>query len=149
LQTVFFGANDSCFRLPERNQCVDLPVFEKNLIKMIQHPSVVAHAPALVLITPPPIDERQQREVDAQRGYPPRRSAENTRAYAMKVKQVGEDMGVPVVDLWTRFMELAGWKEGDEQLPGSIDLPPNEKFSELMHDGEHARVLFKAKLLLF
>jgi hypothetical protein len=123
-------------RLAERNQCVDLPVFEKNLIKLIQHPAVVAHAPALVLVTPPPIDERLQRAVDASKGYPVRRSAETTRAYAAKVRQVGGDLGVPVVDLWTRFVELAGWKEGDYNLPGSVDLPPNEKFAELMHDGE-------------
>jgi hypothetical protein len=135
-QTIFFGANDCCVRLKERNQCVDLPVFEKNLIKMVQHPAVLAHAPAIVLVTPPPNDERRQRAVDAAKGYPVRRTAESTRAYADKVRKVGRDLGVPVVDLWTRFMQLAGWEEGDERLPGSVDLPVNDKFEELMHDGE-------------
>jgi hypothetical protein len=89
-----------------------------------------------VLITPPPIDERRQHAVDAAKGYPVRRTTENTRAYADTVRRVGAELGVPVVDLWARFAELAGWEEGDETLPGSMDLPPNEKFAELMVDGE-------------
>jgi hypothetical protein len=97
---------------------------------------VVAHAPALVLVTPPPIDERAQRAVDAAKGYPVRRSADNTRAYADAVRRVGAELGVPVVDLWARFARLAGWDEGDGKLPGSVDLPVNEKLAELLVDGE-------------
>jgi hypothetical protein len=100
---------------------------------------VVAHSPALVLVAPPPVDERPQRAVDAAKGYPVRRSAANTRAYAAAVRRVGADLGLPVVDLWTRFAELAGWREGDEALPGSAGLPANAKLAELMVDGESPR----------
>lgn len=88
-----------------------------------------------MLITPPPIDERTQGAVDISKGYPLRRSAENTKGYADTVREVGEELGLPVLDLWSRCMELAGWKPG-QPLEGSQDLPPNPKFDELFVDGK-------------
>jgi hypothetical protein len=102
---------------------------------MIQHKLVVAHSPRIVLITPPPLDERKQGAIDIAKGFNPRRSAENTRLYADAVKEVADDLGLPVCDLWTRCMEIAGWQPG-ETLPGSRDLPPNQMFDDLMVDGK-------------
>jgi hypothetical protein len=134
-QTIFLGANDCCFPTAVRNQCVPLPVFTKNIIKIIQHPAVVAHSPRIMLITPPPIDERSQEVLDLARGFELRRTAENTKKYADAVRNVGLDLGIPVCDAWSRFMEIAGWKPG-EPLPGRKDLPPNQMFKDLTTDGE-------------
>jgi hypothetical protein len=133
---LFLGANDSCFPQERGNQCVPLPVFKKNIIKICQSKEVASHSPRIMLITPPPIDERTQRAMDASRGYDAlRRSSDNTKQYADAVREVGAELGLPVCDLWLRFMEKAGWKEG-EPLPGSEDLPPNPVLGGLLSDGE-------------
>lgn len=64
-----------------------------------------------------------------------RRTAENTARYAEAVRQVGKQLNLPVVDVWTAFMKLAGMKQG-ETLPGSSNVPQNEVLVRLMHDGE-------------
>lgn len=51
------------------------------------------------------------------------------------MKEVGKEAGVPVLDLWTLFMEKAGWKGGDE-LPGEERLGKSEVLAELLPDGE-------------
>jgi len=40
------------------------------------------------------------------------------------------------VDLWTGFLDAAGWRQGDPLL-GSTNVPKNDKMGELMHDGLH------------
>jgi hypothetical protein len=51
------------------------------------------------------------------------------------VKELGKEMGVPVLDVWGLFMEKAGWKEGDSVLPGSKAAGKSQALSELLHDG--------------
>jgi isoamyl acetate esterase len=137
MQTVFFGANDSCFKIdiPEKNQCVPLPQFRQNIHKIVRNPRVTEHSPYIILITPPPIDERKQHAIDITKGYPLRRSAENTKKYADAVREVAAELGIPVLDMWSRCMELAGWRPG-QPLEGSKDLPPNPKFDDLFVDGK-------------
>lgn len=117
-----------------------MSIFKENLKKIIQHPLIVEHSPQIVLVTPPPLDERRQFEVDERNNYPHRRSAQNTKDYADTVRQVAEELDLPVVDMWSRFMELAGfeastWKPGDP-LVGSTELPANAKLGELLSDGK-------------
>ncbi|KAK3061245.1 hypothetical protein LTS18_006697, partial [Coniosporium uncinatum] len=86
---------------------------------MLTHPLVKAHNPRIILITPPPINEYLQATLDMVKGYnPPRRSAENTKRYADATREVGKDMGIPVLDMWMACMLEAGWVPGQE-LPGS------------------------------
>ena len=136
--TIFFGANDSCAPTPHNNQCVPLPTFRSNLIKIIQNPLVAAHKDArLILITNPPVDERTQYAIDLSKGYPMRRTAENTRLYAEAIRAVGDNLNIPVVDLWTEIMRKAGWTPGSgELLPGCTELPPNPVLHEYLFDGE-------------
>lgn len=103
---------------------------------MATHPDVTVHKPHLMLITPPPVDEYQLVLKARALGLSePSRTAINTKRYADGCRQVGASLGIPVVDLWTAFMEEAGWKEGDP-LPGSRDAPPNEVLKRLVHDGQ-------------
>lgn len=136
LMTVFLGANDSCFPTDTNNQCVPLPEFRSNLIKIIRNPIVAAHNPRIILITNPPVDERMQYLMDLAKGYPMRRTAENTMRYAEAVRSVGKSLNVPVVDIWTEIMLKAGWKpEQPDVLPGCKDLPPNAVLAEYLFDG--------------
>lgn len=80
----------------------------------------------MILITPGPVDEYQF--VDRQR------TAEHTKMYADACREIGEELGVPVLDLWLVFMAEAGWREG-EPLAGSIKNARNQVLGELLHDG--------------
>lgn len=54
--------------------------------------------------------------------------------YADACRDIGKELGVPVLDLWSVFMAEAGWKEG-EPLAGSIKNERNKVLEELLHDG--------------
>lgn len=92
-----------------------------------------------MLITPPPLDEYQQDEVELFKGFlQPRRNAATTKKYADACRDVGRRLGIPVVDIWSAFMKAAGWK-GGHKLEGSKELPPNSKLNELLADGKSAK----------
>lgn len=55
--------------------------------------------------------------------------------YADACRGIGEELNLPVVDLWGAFMSKAGWKEG-EPLTGSIDVARNEVLQNLLRDGK-------------
>lgn len=138
VQTIFFGANDA--RLPNTPgfaQNVPLQQFKENVVKLATHELVAAHNPTIILVTPPPVDERLCLEKDRTVGINViRRTAENTARYAEAVREVGKTLGLPVLDLWTAFMKEAGWNQGDP-LPGSSDIPQNEVLVRLLHDGKY------------
>ena len=140
-QTIFFGANDACLPNSVTGQHIPLPLYRQYLKAIAAHPAVTAHAPKLklILITPPPIDEYRCEETDS-RVVPgekptPRRTAEHTRLYAQAVVEIGREVRAPVVDVWTAFMEAAGWKEG-MPLTGSKDAERSKVFGELFEDGQ-------------
>lgn len=54
--------------------------------------------------------------------------------YADACREIGKELGVPVLDLWSVFMAEAGWGEG-EPLAGSIKIERNKVLGELLHDG--------------
>lgn len=134
--TVFFGANDACWPTPFNNQSVPLPQFTANLIKILTHPSLKKHNTRVILITPPPVNEYMTWANDQIKGYStPRRTAEHTKEYADAAREVGKDMNVATLDLWTSIMLRAGWKPGDDPLPGSRALAENPVLVELLRDG--------------
>ena len=65
----------------------------------------------------------------------PIRSAEHTKKYADACREVGAEVGVVVLDVWSIFMAKAGWKEG-EPLVGSKKVARNEVLEKLLSDGE-------------
>ena len=66
------------------------------------------------------------------------RTAENTKRYADTCREVGQEIGVPVVDLWQAFMRAAGWREG-QPLVGSLKGERSEVLESLLIDGELSR----------
>jgi isoamyl acetate esterase len=132
-QMIFFGANDAC--LPGSSQHVPVDQYCKMLESLCQHPSVAAHNPKIILVTPPPVNEYQLSINDALNGCTaPSRTAANTKRYADACRKVGEKLGLPVVDLWHAFMMEAGWKEG-EPLEGSKETESNRILQQLLLDG--------------
>jgi len=140
LVTIFFGANDA--RLPNTpgpSQFVPLEAYRANLRTIATYAPLRAHQPRIVLITPPPIDERLCEITDAAKGiHVTRRTAANTAAYAQAVRDLGRELGVPVLDLWTAFMREAGWNGSfDVPLVGAKEAPQSEVLVGLLHDGLH------------
>jgi lysophospholipase L1-like esterase len=119
------------------------------LIKIIQNPIVAAHNARIILITNPPVDERTQLMIDQAKGYPMRRTAENSMRYAEAIRNVGKSLNIPVVDIWTEIMLKAGWTPGQrEHLPGCRDDPPNKVLAEYLFDGIRANPLRYSEQLL-
>lgn len=135
-QTVFFGANDAV--LPGLPQHIPLDEYRWNLKKIIQHKVLKPHDPKFILITPPPICEYATQAEDAEKGKNfVQRLAARTKEYADAALEVGEELGVPTVNLWKACIDYAGgWKEG-EPIPGSKPDGINAKLTELFRDGLH------------
>lgn len=137
---LFFGANDSCFPTEANNQCVPLPEFKSNMIKILRHPNLSGHNARTILITNPPVIEEMQYAIDKAKGYPLRRTAENTKKYAEAIREVGKDLGVPVVDLWSAIMLEAGWNPAFQgPIPGCMDAPRSDVLTKYLIDGETKR----------
>ncbi|KAF2086451.1 SGNH hydrolase [Saccharata proteae CBS 121410] len=137
LMTVFFGANDASIPNSTNGQHVPLDAYTANLKTICTSELVKAHSPRLVLITPPPVNEYKIEPADVAKGHNGcQRTAENTKKYANAARKAGEELGIPVLDLWTIFMTRAGWVAG-EPLPGCKDVPRNQFIDEILYDGLH------------
>lgn len=141
--TFLEGANDS--RLPDTpggpQQNVPLVTFIANLHAILSHPHVVGRPDLrIILITPPPVDERMLRAADGANipGFDGlRRTAKTTARYAEAVRQVGKERSVQVCDVWSAMIKEAGWREGDAgSLPGSEDADENAVLRNFFSDGK-------------
>ena len=87
-------------------------------------------------MTPPPLDEYQRITADKAKGFHQlRRTAANTAEYVNVCREVGSELKVPVVDIWTLFLRHAGWVEG-EPLLGTRGIAANGVFQSFFSDGE-------------
>ena len=135
IMVVWFGANDACLKGCSTGQHVPLEQYVQNLKDIINHSSVKAQKPRILLITPPPVDEYTMEAVKYIEGVTEVfRTAEITRKYADACRQVGEDLSLPVLDIWTIIQTKAGWKPG-QRLPGSKDIPRSMVLGDLFRDG--------------
>nr|POE79715.1 isoamyl acetate-hydrolyzing esterase 1 like [Quercus suber] len=148
--TVFFGANDA--RFPNTpggpEQHVPLAQYKANLRSIVMHPSLKEHSNVrIILITPPPIEERKLRKADLaklpQLEWTPRRAAATTARYAEAVRLVGQELQVPVLDIWDAMMTRASNGETTARqpplapLPGSLEASSNAVLESYLHDGLH------------
>jgi len=155
LLTIWFGANDAA--LAPNPQHVPLPKFKVNLkqiISMVTSPKSAYYSPStrILLISPPPVNTYQRNADLAARVEPrePDRKFEVTKVYAEAVLEVGKEVGVAVVDAWSRLWEAAGKDErslsaflydglhlnaaGYEIVYNEIIKTIEEKFPELHYD---------------
>lgn len=131
---LFFGANDSVIDRTSRHH-VSIDAYKANLEHIVNHPVTRLQNPNIILVTPPPICEYQQKQLDMQKGFPSlRRQSENTKKYAEACLDVARRMNLVGVDIWSTFMREAGWKEG-EKLTGSLDAEKSEVLQKLLYDG--------------
>ncbi|KAF2763282.1 SGNH hydrolase [Pseudovirgaria hyperparasitica] len=141
LLTIFFGANDASLPHASNNQHVPLQTYTANLRSILTHPSITAHAPHIILITPPPINEHPMAHDPGVAG--PARRAACTKAYADAVITLGLEMRVAVLDLWGAVMARVGWDAGggvgggEVVLPGSLERAREPVLDGLLHDGLH------------
>jgi lysophospholipase L1-like esterase len=144
---IFFGANDA--RLPNTpggpDQHVPLEEFQSNLRKIATHQCIKAHQDIrIILVTPPPVDERSLVEAD-QTKYPGmgaimRRTAVTTAKYAQAVRDLGDELQMPVLDIWTAMLEQAGYSAKNRSpkvFPGSTDDALSYTLEQFLHDGLH------------
>ncbi|KAL2341801.1 hypothetical protein Fmac_009741 [Flemingia macrophylla] len=112
--TVFFGANDAC--LPDRCsafQHVPLHEYKHNLQSIVSFFKKRWPSTLVVLITPPPIDEEARCRypyVDNPQGLP-ERTNDAAGEYARVCMAVAGELGIPVVDLWTKMQQFPDWKK--------------------------------------
>lgn len=134
-KAILFGSNDACFLEAQNGQHVPLNQYKKNLVKLVTHPAVEAHKCRLILITPPPVEERRLEHRVKSQGYTKlNRSNERTKQYADASREVANEMNIACLDLWSAFMAKAGWKDG-QPLCGAMDVPENTVLRGLIHDG--------------
>lgn len=132
---VFFGANDACLAGSASGQHVPLDTYKQNLRGIFQHPCVTTQKPRLILVTPPPVDEYSLEVSDAAKGIlGVRRTAEHTKLYAEACNETGQDLGLIVLDLWSIFMDAAGYEPG-KPLPGSKKTVKSPILGQLLSDG--------------
>ncbi|KAG0152191.1 hypothetical protein CROQUDRAFT_650270 [Cronartium quercuum f. sp. fusiforme G11] len=110
LVTIWLGANDAVLR--NRPQHIDIDQFAANLKQLINifraHDAGTASGPPtqIILITPPPISV-SLRAADLTSRFPDWKPTDmdrepgRTAACAERVKSVGAQEGLPVVDAWT------------------------------------------------
>jgi lysophospholipase L1-like esterase len=134
---VFFGANDAALEEAQIGQHVPIPTYRENLAKIVNHEAVKAHNPRIILVAPPPVNEHLLFPNDLARGIKIcARTAVTTKSYAQAVCDLGKELDIPVLDLWTAFMSTTGWTIEDSEVPGGLHLPENSALVDLMHDGE-------------
>ncbi|KAK8521468.1 hypothetical protein V6N12_005371 [Hibiscus sabdariffa] len=115
--TIFFGANDAAllggFR--ERHH-VPLDEYKDNLRKIVAHLKECSPTMLIVLITPPPIDEERRLEY-ARATYGEEamklldRTNENAGVYAKGCVEVGGELGIPSINIWSKMQETDGWQK--------------------------------------
>ena len=101
LLTLAFGANDAA--LPEsrgKRQYVSVEEYGKNLIQMVQMFQHAFKDAMIVLITPPPVNDKVRDS----------RTLQHARIYAERCTKVGLDMDVAVVDTWTGLQKYPEWE---------------------------------------
>jgi hypothetical protein len=98
---------------------------------------VKAQAPKIILLTPGPMEETMLTQLKAEQNVPLHeiRKAKDAGEYAAVVGEVGMETGVPVLDIWTMFMQKAGW-DGEESLPGSKELGKHLVLESFFYDGK-------------
>lgn len=155
-QLILLGANDAVLDGAPTNQHCPIDQYKENLGKIISHPSIKAHAPKILLVTPPPLDEIKHGDLTKKDGLEdPLREHAVSAAYSEKAREVArENPGVVLIDLWQALMDKAieltpaDYQSGGPWL-GSLKNGKSGGLDTLLPDGLHMggdgyRVFFEA-----
>lgn len=148
LLTLWLGANDACLDpSPQRvsrpsnritppsdvRPVLKLPIDRcisnlRKMVSMVRSPDSEYYSPEtrIILITPPPFSEAA-RKADLESRDPPialDRTSENTRKYADAVIELGKELNVPVLDVYTPIWE-------------ATDNGDTKKLEAYLYDGLH------------
>ncbi|RFU29176.1 hypothetical protein B7463_g7175, partial [Scytalidium lignicola] len=139
---ILFGANDAA--LPDTTgQHVPLQTYAKNIRSLLTHPSVTAHNPIILLVTPPPVDETRLEAEDLKKGHPRlTRQLKVTEKYANVIRQIAAEFPdkVFLIDLWSSLMDEASKLTLSSKEAGAGVLPEkrtNIGLESLLEDGLH------------
>ncbi|KAK4905127.1 isoamyl acetate-hydrolyzing esterase [Elasticomyces elasticus] len=140
---IMFGAIDAMTPNPSGgvHQSVGVEEFQRNLRHMVCDPSVTAHGEDLHinLVTTPPVDERKCLKFDEEEcpdlGRVLRRTAASTALYAQAVRDLGQETGVPVLEIHRAMLALAGHDHLSVPLPGSMEANTNATLQSFLVDG--------------
>ncbi|KAF9507774.1 hypothetical protein BS47DRAFT_277948 [Hydnum rufescens UP504] len=106
LLTFWWGANDAV--VEGAVQHVDILHYIDNIhmaVSLVKSSTSPYYSPKtrIILMTPPPVNVAQRPDEE--------RSNERTKAYGVALRQLGEELEVPVFDVWTAISDRAGDKE--------------------------------------
>mmetsp|Transcript_6450 Transcript_6450/g.40308 ORF Transcript_6450/g.40308 Transcript_6450/m.40308 type:complete len:253 (+) Transcript_6450:3265-4023(+) len=121
LFTLWLGANDAVLVDGSRpRQHVPLVEYEQNLKHMVAMAKDWKQTPGcthVILLTPPPVSERMRKAhlladgMDQSVMDKDDRTNQNTGEYARCCVEVGKQLRVPTIDLWTAFQQDDGWEK--------------------------------------
>ena len=129
LFVLFLGANDAVLA-GRGNQHTPLPQYKTNLKLLLNMVREAFPKTKLLIMTPPAFHPGHWEAHRKNQGRVLDRDTAVTREYAQACIQIGQDMGVPVVDLHTAMDEFAGSSSQPEQAYW-------DRMSELLIDGLH------------
>lgn len=129
--------------MPVDNQGLPLDQYRANLHRIMTHPHIAAHAPKILVITPPPLDEMRTTELDTPKYGQTLRQSARSATYSQAAREVAASVpGTVLVDLYKALMEVAvaktpGWDGAKKGLLGSPDSGERGYLEKLLPDGLH------------
>lgn len=140
---VLLGANDAAIPMEVDNQGIPLEQYKANLKKIITHPNITAHAPKVLVVTPPPLDEIRTTELDTPKYGKSARQQARSASYSQAARDVAASVpGTVCIDLQRALMDHAvantpGWDASQPPL-GSVEAGGRRGYLErLLPDGLH------------
>ncbi|KAF9923058.1 hypothetical protein FBU30_006847 [Linnemannia zychae] len=135
LVIIALGTDDASF--PNTRHHVPLPAYKDNLrtiINSIRFPDSPNYSPdtQIVLVTPAPVSDEMWGASLAAVNLPMDRSNNITQEYAQACVEVGKELHVPIVDLWSSI---------DCQVQGTCDLNESNILQDYFMDGLHLKRL--------
>ncbi|KAK0258352.1 hypothetical protein LTR91_024500 [Friedmanniomyces endolithicus] len=79
----------------------------------------------------------RQKRVGCTLGQTLRRTAANTALYAQAIRDLGEELQIPVLDIHRSMLAHAGHDHLTSPFPGSMDRPTNPTLQSFLTDGLH------------
>lgn len=109
LVIVYFGGNDSVGPHPSGlSPHVPLPEYIENMRKIGTHLKALSDATRIIFLSAPPVNEAQIHE--SQLGFISRlRTNERCGRYSEALIELGREMDIKVIDLWTAIQKKDDW----------------------------------------